>query len=268
MKLDGCVYIVTGGASGLGEAVVRMAVANGGKVSIFDMNMKKGEALVDELGKDNAMMSKVNVTNEENVVQAVQATVEKFGKIDVVVNSAGVAGAALTVNRKGEPHGLNAFRRILDINVVGTFLVSSKCAAQMHKQELNSEGGRGLIVNISSAAALDGQNGQVAYAASKGAVLSMALPMARDLSKIGIRVNTICPGIFDTPMGGSKKPVDHRDVTKLNKVQQSLLNGQLFPNSRFGNPSELATLVKAMVEVPMLNAEYIRLDAGIRMPKL
>eukprot|EP01064_Diplonema_japonicum_P031199 TRINITY_DN550_c3_g1_i1.p1 TRINITY_DN550_c3_g1~~TRINITY_DN550_c3_g1_i1.p1 ORF type:complete len:270 (+),score=99.30 TRINITY_DN550_c3_g1_i1:70-879(+) len=269
MKMDGLVFVVTGGASGLGEAVVRMVIENNGRAAIWDMNTKRGNALAEELGAtERIAVCKVNVTSEEDVDKAVAATVEKFGRIDVCVNSAGVGGACLTVNRKGEAHGVKAYERIVAINLMGTFLCASRCAAQMSKQEVNDEGGRGLIVNISSVAAMDGQNGQLAYSASKAGVVGMTLPMARDLSKMGIRVNTICPGIFDTPLVGAKKPVDNRDVQKLGRVQQSLLSGQLFPNSRFGRPSEIAQLIKAMAEITYFNAETVRLDAGIRMPKL
>eukprot|EP01061_Rhynchopus_euleeides_P037961 TRINITY_DN65297_c0_g1_i1.p2 TRINITY_DN65297_c0_g1~~TRINITY_DN65297_c0_g1_i1.p2 ORF type:complete len:289 (+),score=131.84 TRINITY_DN65297_c0_g1_i1:63-869(+) len=268
MKLEGTVFVVTGGASGLGEACVRMAVANNGKAAIFDMNPKKGDAIVEELGADNVIFKKVNVTSEKDVDEALAAVVEKFGRVDVVVNSAGVGGALPIVNRKGDAHPMGAFQRILDINLKGTFIVASKAAAIMAKQEANNEGERGLIVNIASVAAMDGQNGQSAYSASKAGVQGMALPMARDLGKFGIRVNTICPGFFDTAMTGAKKPVEFRDVAKLNKVQVSLLSAQLFPNTRFGRPSEIALLVKAMTEIPFFNGESVRLDAGIRMPKL
>eukprot|EP01063_Lacrimia_lanifica_P038933 TRINITY_DN83_c1_g1_i9.p3 TRINITY_DN83_c1_g1~~TRINITY_DN83_c1_g1_i9.p3 ORF type:complete len:269 (+),score=146.66 TRINITY_DN83_c1_g1_i9:65-871(+) len=268
MKIADAVYVVTGGASGLGEAVVRNAVANGGKVAIWDMNQKKGNALVEELGAAKVGFFKVDVSSEASVNEALAKTVEQFGKVNVVVNSAGVAGASLAVNRKGDPHSLKAYERIIRINLIGTFLVATRCAAQMCKQEPNAEGERGVIVNFASVAAFDGQNGQLAYSASKAGVVGMALPMARDLGDRGVRINTVAPGVFDTPMGGAKKPVDNRDASKMNKVQGSLLSSQLYPNTRFGRPAELAKVVQCIVEVPMINAEVIRVDAGTRMPKL
>eukprot|EP01060_Flectonema_neradi_P020439 TRINITY_DN27977_c0_g1_i1.p1 TRINITY_DN27977_c0_g1~~TRINITY_DN27977_c0_g1_i1.p1 ORF type:complete len:269 (+),score=69.96 TRINITY_DN27977_c0_g1_i1:60-866(+) len=268
MKLDGLVYIVTGGASGLGEGCVRMAIENNARAAIWDMNLKNAEKLAKELGEDKCLALKVNVSSEDNVKDALAKTVEKFGRVDVVVNSAGIGAAMLTVGRNGDAHSMKGFERVVSVNLTGTFNVASKVAAQMAKQESNDEGGKGLIVNIASVAAFDGQNGQAAYSASKAGVAGMTLPMARDLSKIGIRVNAICPGIFDTAMTGAKKPVDSRELDKLNKVQKSLLTSQLFPNTRFGRPSEIGTLVKCMTEVAFFNGETVRLDAGVRMPKL
>ena len=268
MKIDGLVYVVTGGASGLGEGVVRMAVEHNAKAAVFDMSEKKGKAIEAELGSDKVLFQKVNVTDEKAVEAALAAVVAKFGHVDVVVNSAGIGAAMAMVSRKGEAHSLAGFQRVIDINLKGTFIVSAQASAIMAKQDPNEEGERGLIVNIASVAAVEGQNGQSAYSASKAGVLGMALPMARDLGKYGIRVNTICPGLFDTAMTGAKKPVDNRDISKLSKVQASLLGSQLFPNNRFGRPAEIGLLVKAMTEIPFFNAESVRLDAGIRMPKL
>merc|ERR1712072_716867 len=166
-------------------------------------------------------------------------------------------------------HALKTFSRIIQLNLVGTFLTGSRCAAQMSKQEPSGEGERGLIVNISSIAAFDGQNGQAAYSASKAGVVGMTLPMARDLGKFGIRVNTICPGIVDTPMGGVKgAPIEDRDPEKMHPLQKGLLTAQLFPNRRFGRPAEMAQLVKFMAETTFMNGETVRLDGGSRMPKL
>lgn len=269
MKLEGAVYVVTGGASGIGAGVVRMALQHGGKVSIWDMNEKLGADMVNELGADKVLFVKVNVMEEAAVDAAVQKTVEKFGRIDCCVNSAGTGLAIGTVNKKGEPHSMKRFQFIISLNLVGTFLCGSRCAAQMSKQEPNAEGERGCIVNISSVAAFDGQNGQAAYSASKAGVVGMTLPMARDMGKIGIRVNTICPGLVDTPLNGVKQgTIDDRDVNKMPKVQRTLLESQVFPTKRFGRPSEMAHLVKFMVENPFVNGEAIRLDGGIRMPKL
>lgn len=268
MKFDGAVFVVTGGASGIGEATTRMAVANGAKASIWDMNEKKGKALVQELGADNVFFCKVNVTSEKDVDAAVAATLGKFNKINACVNCAGLGAAMLTVDRKGNAHSLGGFNRVIQINLVGTFLCGSKCAAQMSKQEPTSEGERGLIVNIASVAAFDGQNGQAAYSASKAGVVGMTLPMARDMGRLGIRVNTICPGIFDTPMTGAKKPVDNRDPEQTNKIMKPLLTSQVFPNRRFGRPSEIANTVKFLFETTFMNGETIRVDAAVRMPKL
>jgi len=268
MKMQGAVFVVTGGASGIGEATLRMAIEGGAKVSIWDLNAKNGAKLVDELGADKVLFNKVNVTSEKDVDAALAATVEKFGRVDVCVNCAGLGAAMLTVSKKLEAHPIAAFNRILQINLVGTFLCGSRCAAQMAKQEPGPDGERGLVVNIASVAAFDGQNGQAAYSASKGGVVGMTLPMARDMGKLGIRVNTICPGIIDTPLTGSKKPVDDRDPEKTNRMMKPLLTAQVFPNRRFGRPGEIAAVVRFMTETTFMNGETVRCDAGVRMPKL
>ena len=268
MKLDGIVYVVTGGCSGLGEATVRMAVENNAKVAIFDQNAKKAAPIIEELGADKVAFFKVNVTNDEDVAKAIAGVVEKFGRIDACVNCAGVGAAQATVSRSGKAHGAAAFSRVLDINLTGTFVVGARCAAQMATQEPNADGERGVIVNIASVAAMEGQNGQAAYAASKGGVVGMTLPMARDLGKFGIRVNCICPGIFDTALTGSKKPVENREVEEMKGTYKALLQAQVFPTKRFGRPSELAALVKTMTEVAFFNGETVRLDGAVRMPKL
>lgn len=268
MKIEGAVFVVTGGASGIGEGVTRMVLANGGRVAIWDMNEKLGAELVAELGAERVSFSKVNVTEEADVDVALGACVDKFGRVDCCVNSAGIGGGSLTVDKEGKPHKLSAFVRIVQINLVGTFLCGSRCASQMVKQEPNADGERGCIVNVSSVAAMDGQNGQAGYAASKAGVVGMTLPMARDLGKHGVRVNTICPGLVDTPMGGTKVPIDNRDPETMPRVGKTLLLSQPFPNRRFARPAEMANLVKFMFETPFMNAETVRLDAGIRMPKL
>lgn len=269
MKFEGSVFVVTGGASGIGEATTRMAVANGAKVAMWDLQQDRAEAIIAELGADKVMFSKVNVVEESDVDAAVEACVAKFGRIDCCVTSAGVGGpGGLTVNKDHSPHKLSHFVRIVQINLVGSFLCGSRCAAQMSKQEPNADHERGLIVHISSVAGMDGQNGQAGYAASKAGVMGMTLPMARDMGKYGIRVNTICPGLVDTPMGGTEKPIDDRDPEKMPRVGKSLLTAQPFPNRRFARPAEMANLVKFMFETPFMNGEAVRLDAGIRMPKL
>eukprot|EP01065_Artemidia_motanka_P044481 TRINITY_DN633_c0_g3_i1.p2 TRINITY_DN633_c0_g3~~TRINITY_DN633_c0_g3_i1.p2 ORF type:complete len:269 (+),score=124.73 TRINITY_DN633_c0_g3_i1:67-873(+) len=268
MKMQGAVFVVTGGASGIGEATVRMAIANGAKASIWDLNQKLGDKLVAEIGADKVLFNKVNVTSEKDVDAALAATVEKFGRVDVCVNCAGLGAALLTVSKKMEAHPIAAFNRIIQINLVGTFLCGSKCAAQMAKQAPGTDGERGLVVNIASVAAFDGQNGQAAYSASKSGVVGMTLPMARDMGKLGIRVNTICPGIVDTPLTGAKKPVDDRDPEKVHRLMKPLLTSQVFPNRRFGRPSEMASAVQFLTECTFMNGETLRVDAGVRMPKL
>jgi NAD(P)-dependent dehydrogenase (short-subunit alcohol dehydrogenase family) len=268
MKIEGAVFVVTGGASGIGEACVRMAVAAGAKAAIWDMNEKRGADLVEELGADKAVFCKVNVMDAADVDKAVDAVVLKFGRVDCCVNSAGTGLAVPTVSKKNEAHPIDKFTRIIQLNLIGTFLCGSRCAAQMAKQAPNAEGERGLVVNISSIAAFDGQNGQAAYSASKAGVVGMTLPMARDMGKLGIRVNTICPGIVDTPLTGNKKPVDERDPENMPKVMKGLLTSQVFPDRRFARPTEMASLVKFMAETAFMNGETVRLDAGNRMPKL
>lgn len=274
MKLEGAVFVVTGGASGIGEQTVRMAIANGGKAAIWDMSKENGDKLVAELGADKALFHQINLLSanvDEEVDAAVAATVAKFGRIDCCVNSAGMGAAVATVNKKGNTHALKDFARIIQLNLIGSFICGSRCAGQMYKQEPSPEGERGLIVNISSIAAFDGQNGQAAYSASKAGVVGMTLPMARDMGKFGIRVNTICPGIVDTPMGGVKDPEkagQDRDPEKMHPLQKGLLSAQIFPNRRFARPSEMANLVKFMAETSFMNGETVRLDAGSRMPKL
>lgn len=221
-----------------------------------------------ELGADKVLFNKVNVTSEQDVDAALAATLAKFGRVDCCVNCAGLGAAQLTVSKTNEAHPIAGFNRIVQINLIGTFLCGSKVAAQLAKQELTAAGERGLIVNIASVAAFDGQNGQAAYSASKAGVVGMTLPMARDMGKLGIRVNTICPGIIDTPMTGSKAPVEDRDPEKTHKLMKPLLTSQVFPNRRFGRPSEIAHAVRFLAENVFMNAETIRVDAGVRMPKL
>jgi len=268
VKLAGSVFVVTGGASGIGEATVRMAASKGAKVSIWDLHQKNGTKLAAELGEENAVFCKVNVTSEKDVDAALATTVEKFGRVDACVNCAGLGAAMLTVSKKKEAHPIAGFNRILQINLVGTFLCGSKCAAQMAKQDLTAAGERGVVINIASVAAFDGQNGQAAYSASKAGVVGMTLPMARDMGKLGIRVNTIAPGIIDTPLTGSKKPVEDRDPEKTHKMMKPLLTAQVFPNRRFGRPDEIAQTAMFLAENVFMNAECIRCDAGVRMPKL
>lgn len=254
MNINDAVAIVTGGASGLGEATAREFIENGVKVSIWDMNSERGEAIASELG-DAAIFIRTDVTSEAQVVGAVEKTVETFGKISVAVNCAGIATAEKTVGKES-PHSLEAFQRTININLIGSFNVARLAAAEMQKNEANDDGERGVIINTASIAAFDGQKGQVAYAGSKGGVVGMILPMARDLANQGIRVNAIAPGLFMTPMMAGL-PEAARDA---------LAQQPLFPK-RLGNPREFGKLAKFIAECPYMNGETIRLDGGIRLPQ-
>lgn len=264
MKLEGAVVVVTGGASGLGEATCRAVVQKGGKAAIFDMNEERGNSLVAELGATNAAFLKCNVLEEESVEQCVEAVVAKFGRIDVNVNCAGgtTKGVGLTVDKHGKAHSLKAFEATVRLNIIGTMSVASKCAAKMAlNTPVDEEGERGAIINVASVAAQDGQNGQTAYAAGKGAIVAMTLPMARDLGKRGIRVNTILPGVFETPMTAPMK--EHAP-----KVYKSLTSANVFPQTRLGLAPEFAHMAVAIMENKYMNGESIRVDGGIRMAKL
>lgn len=250
MKIDGTTGIVTGGASGLGEAVARRLTADGARVAIFDMNDTAGTALAETLG---GAFYKVDVTNEGSVAEAVDAVAAEQGAPRILVNCAGIAPPAKVVDRDGNAQPLDAFASIVNVNLIGTFNVLSKVAAKMQSTEPVGEE-RGVIVNTASVAAFEGQIGQAAYAASKGGVVSMALPIARELARFGIRVNTIAPGIFMTPM-----------LAGLPEEAQTSLGAQVPFPSRLGDPSEFAKLVADIVGNPMLNAEVIRLDGAIRM---
>ena len=252
MQIADSVALVTGGASGLGEATVRLLAGAGGKVTILDRPGSAGEALVAELG-DGAAFSPADVSDEAEVAAAVAGTVERFGALHVAVNCAGVGIAMRTITREG-PHPLDLFTKVLQVILIGTFNVIRLAAAQMAENTPNAEGERGVIVNTASVAAYDGQIGQAAYSASKGGVVGMTLPIARDLAGVGIRVLTIAPGTFDTPMlAMAPEP-----------LRQALAAQIPFP-SRLGRPSEFAALVRHILENAMLNGETIRLDGAIRM---
>jgi NAD(P)-dependent dehydrogenase (short-subunit alcohol dehydrogenase family) len=250
MIFENIAAIVTGGASGLGAATARKLAANGAKVTLFDMNAEQGEALAAEIG---GAFIKVNVTEDAAVAEAVAAAEARHGTARILVNCAGIGTAAKTVGRDGAPFALETFRRVIEINLIGTFNVLSKFAARLIPAERIGEE-RGVIINTASVAAFEGQVGQAAYSASKGGVVGMTLPIARDLAQHGIRVMTIAPGIFWTPMLGGL-PQD---------VQDSLGRQVPFP-SRLGQPAEYAQLVESIVANPMLNGETIRLDGAIRM---
>jgi len=251
MDIRNSTFIVTGGSSGLGQASVEMIVSNGGNVVIADVS-PAGEALAQKLGKQ-ARFAVTDVSNEEQAKAAVDLAVSSFGGLHGLVNCAGIAVGEKTVGKEG-PHSLAKFTKVITVNLIGTFNMIRLAADAMSKGQPNAAGERGVIVNTASVAAFDGQIGQAAYSASKGGVVGMTLPIARDLSRSGIRVCTIAPGIFETPMlMGMPK-----------EVQDSLGKQVPFP-SRLGRAPEYAALVKHIVENEMLNGETIRLDGAIRM---
>ena len=258
MKLDSSVAaVVTGGASGLGEATVRALAAQGVKVAIFDMNPEKGEAVAKEVG---GVFCKVNVTSEEEVDAGFAKARAAHGQERILVNCAGTGNAIKTASRDkttGEPKHfpLDAFNWIIQINLVGTFRCIAKSAAGMLTLEPQEDGDRGAIVNTASVAAVDGQMGQAAYSASKGGVVGMTLPIARDLMNDGIRVNTILPGIFNTPLMNAAPE----------NVKAALAASVPFPK-RLGNPEEYAQLALTMITNGYFNGEHVRLDGAIRMP--
>jgi NAD(P)-dependent dehydrogenase (short-subunit alcohol dehydrogenase family) len=252
MQFDTTRAIITGGASGLGQAVAECIVAAGGQVALLDVNAEAGQALATTLGT-GAKFVATDVTSETAVDAAVAEALQAMGGLDVAVNCAGVGWPKRLVGRDGPMPG-DFFRKVIEINLVGTLLVCKAAAAAMQKNAPNADGERGVIVMTASVAAFDGQIGQVAYAASKGGVVGMTLPMARDLSSSGIRVVTVAPGLFLTPMMAAL-PLEARE---------SLGKQVPFP-PRLGHPSEYASLVRQIIENPMLNGETIRLDGAIRM---
>jgi len=252
MQIKGSTFVVTGGASGLGEGTARMLAEAGANVIIADLQADKGEALAKQLG-EKARFVRCDVTSESDGQAAVDAALKTFGGIQGLVNCAGIAIAERTVKKDG-PHALASFSRVIGINLIGTFNMIRLAAVAMAKGTPNAVGERGVIVSTASVAAFDGQIGQAAYAASKGGVVGMTLPIARDLSRDGIRVCTIAPGIFETPMLLGM-PKD---------VQEALAKQVPFP-PRLGKPADYAALVRHIVENEMLNGEVIRLDGGIRM---
>lgn len=253
MDIKDKVAVITGGASGLGEATARRVTTMGGSVAIFDLNEEKGEALASELG-DRALFQKVNVTSEEEVARAITATAAHFGAIHICCNYAGIGSAARTLGRNG-PHPLEQFKFVIEINLIGTFNVLRLAAAEMVNNEpYNEYGGRGCIINTASVAAYEGQIGQAAYSASKGGVVGMTLPIARDLASMGIRVNTIVPGLINTPLFDSASQ----------QVIDSLASQVLYPK-RLGEADEIAHVAIMLMENEYMNGECIRMDGGIRM---
>ncbi|XP_066590496.1 3-hydroxyacyl-CoA dehydrogenase type-2 [Prorops nasuta] len=248
------VALVTGGASGLGRGTVERFVQQGAKVVIADLPTSKGKDVAEQLG-ENVIFAPVNVTSEEDISKALSLTQSKFGKLNAVVNAAGVAVAFKTYNfNKDLPHTLESFETVIKVNTIGSFNVIRLAVGLMGKNEPNQDGQKGVIINTASVAAYDGQMGQAAYSASKGAIVGMTLPIARDLSSAGIRVVTIAPGLFDTPLLQSLP----------DKVRNFLAKQVPFPQ-RLGLPDEFAQLAQSIIENPMLNGETIRLDGALRM---
>lgn len=249
--------VVTGGASGLGEATARMLAANGVRVALLDLNPERGHAIAAEIG---GVFCEANVTDEASVDEALRRAREANGPERILVNCAGIAPGKRTVSKKRDTgefvaHDLQTFRQAVEVNLVGTFQMIAKCASGMAALDpVTPDGGRGVVVNTASVAAQDGQVGQAAYAASKGGVVGLTLPVARDLASYGIRVVTILPGLFETPMF----------ATLPDDVRASLAANVPFP-SRLGRPQEYAALVRSIVENDMLNGEAIRLDGSLRM---
>jgi NAD(P)-dependent dehydrogenase (short-subunit alcohol dehydrogenase family) len=252
MNISEARAVISGGASGLGNAVAQHIVKAGGKVALLDVQDNLGNTAAAALGP-NAVFLKCDVTNEQNVNDAVQRAQGFLSGINLAVNCAGVVGAGRMLGKNGPMAG-EFFTKVVHINLIGTFLVDKACAEQMTKNAPNADGERGVIIHTSSVAAFEGQIGQVAYSATKGAVLSMTLPMARELAAFGIRVVTIAPGVFWTPMVGGM----------TQELQDSLSSQVPFPK-RLGRPEEYASLVSHIFQSPYLNGETIRLDGAIRM---
>jgi NAD(P)-dependent dehydrogenase (short-subunit alcohol dehydrogenase family) len=244
--------LVTGGASGLGAACVRLLTQSGAKAVIADMNNEMGTALAKELGSPTLFVN-TNVTDEASTQAAVKAAVDTFGGLHVLINCAGI-GIAEKVLGKSGPSSLAAFSRVIQVNLVGTFNAIRLAAAVMAENQPNDEGERGVIINTASIAAFDGQIGQAAYSASKGGIVGMTLPIAREFARYGIRVMSIAPGLFDTPL-----------LAGLSEPARISLGQQVPFPPRLGRSSEYAALAKHIIENPMLNGEVIRLDGGIRM---
>jgi NAD(P)-dependent dehydrogenase (short-subunit alcohol dehydrogenase family) len=250
MNLSDTAAIITGGASGLGEATARHFAAQGAQVTLLDRDADRGAKVAAEIG---GYFAETDVTQEASVAAAVGLATDKMGKITAAVNCAGIADGIKTVGRDG-PHPLDAFQRTIDINLVGSFNVARLAAAQMALNEPDADGARGVIINTASIAAFDGQKGQAAYAASKGGVVGMTLPMARDLASTGIRVMTIAPGIFMTPM-----------LAGLPEEVQAQLAADVPNPPRLGDPKEYGRLAAFIVEMGYLNGEVIRIDGALRM---
>ena len=252
MDINGAGAIVSGGASGLGEATARVLAASGATVTIADLNAERGKALADELG---GIFVETNVADEASVQQAVDAATDTSAPLRIAVSCAGIGWASRVIARDGSPHALGPYQKVIEVNLIGTFNLMRIAASAISRSEPLEEGERGVIVNTASVAAFDGQIGQISYSASKGGVVAMTLPAARDLAPVGIRVCTIAPGLFDTPLLG-QLPDDQR---------QALAKDVVFPR-RLGRAEEYGSLVRSIVENGYFNGEVFRLDGGLRMP--
>ena len=254
MQIDGSVAVITGGVSGLGYGAARRLVDNGASVVMFDINEERGKQATAELG-DKSRFITCDVSDADAVAAGVTGAKGAFGKIDILVNAAGVAPAQRVLSRDGGMFDLELFKFTIGVNLIGMFDMIRNVAAVMANNEPAETGERGVIVNVASIAAFEGQVGQSAYSASKGGVVGMTLPIARDLGSIGVRVNTVAPGIMDTPLlAGAPQ-----------ELKDSLAALHVFPK-RLGTPEDFAHLVQAIVENSMINGEVIRLDAAARMP--
>jgi len=253
MQIEGIGAVVTGGGSGLGEATARLLASKGAKVAILDLGRSKGADVAKSIG-GGAIFCEADVASEEQVTAALDRAVGAFGGIHAAVNCAGIGTAGRTVDKSGKPFDLKLFELTLRVNLVGTFNVIRLAAARMTQNQPNAENERGVVVNTASVAAFEGQIGQCAYSASKGGVVGMTLPIARDLAAVGIRVNTIAPGLFGTPM-----------LMMMPQEARDYLASQIpFPR-RLGNPAEFAGLACHIIENAMINGETIRIDGAIRM---
>lgn len=252
--LKGVVGLVTGAASGLGKATAQHIVKQGGKAVVCDLPTSQGKQVASDLG-DSAVFAPVDVTSEEDVLNALNLTKEKFGRLDVVVNCAGIGVAFKIYNfNKKQPHRLEDFEKVIKVNTIGTFNVTRLAVGLIGENQPDEDGQRGVVIHTASVSAYEGQMGQTAYSASKGAIVGMTLPMARDLASQGIRVCSIAPGLFDTPL-----------LSSLPDKVRSFL-AKTIPNpQRLGKPEEFAMLVEAIIKNPILNGEVIRLDGALRM---
>ncbi|RSN01838.1 3-hydroxyacyl-CoA dehydrogenase [Nonomuraea sp. WAC 01424] len=253
MDVNGSAAIISGGASGLGEATARELARAGATVVIADLNEERGKAVADELG---GVFVKTDVSDDDQVQAAVDAAVATGKPLRVVVNSAGIGWAERTVNREGKPHNSATYRKVIEVNLIGTFnLMRIAAAAIAATEPVDADGQRGVVINTASVAALEGQTGQLAYSASKGGIVGMTVPAARDLAAIGVRVNTICPGIIDTPIYGFSGNAE--------EFKAKLVAPVVFPK-RMGRADEFAHLVHSLVQNDYMNAEVVRFDGGIR----
>lgn len=253
MQIEDSVALVTGGAGGLGGGAVRSLLDKGARVAMLDLASSTGEDAARELG-DRAHFIPFDVTDPDSVEGAIGSVIDVFGRLDICVNAAGIIAGHRVVSRDGSMFPLERFRAVIDVNLIGLFDVTRRAAAAMRTNTPNDDGERGLIVNVASIAAYEGQVGQAAYSASKGGIVALTLPLARDLASLGIRVMTIAPGIMDTPMLGAVST----------EIREALKKIHVFPK-RLGTPSDLGSLVAAIAENPLLNGEVIRLDAAARL---